>query len=191
MAIWQEEVYGTRRCINCGFLGKRSPEIDAACFHASGKDRISGILNQHHPLGGGETNLSTIPWCFVGKADFVKELGDIGAKIHQADKVREIIEKDRQCPSWYPWREFASPKEHFNESMMLAMEQRREDFEQRMEKERTEFELKLDEANKQERKRTNRIMIGLAVAAIIFAALQFYTAWASINPDHWLFRWLH
>jgi len=190
MSIWNQELYGTGRCVNCGFLGKRSPEIDEACFHVSAKDRISGMLNQHHTLAGGETNLSTIPWCFVGKADFLKELGDIKATVIQTDKVREVIERDRGCPSWYPWREFATPKEHFDESMILAMEKRREDFEQRMEKERKEFELKLDENNRKERQRTNRVIIWLAVAAIIFAALQFYTALASINPDHWLFGWL-
>jgi hypothetical protein len=190
MAIWREEVYGTGRCINCGFLGKRSPEIDETCFHASAKDRISGIFNQHHTLAGGETNLSTIPWCFIGKADFLKELADIQATVTQNDKVREIIERDRGCSSWYPWREFATPNEHFEESMMLAMEERREKFEQQMEKDRKEFELRLDETSRQERKRTNIIMICLAVAAIIFAALQVYAALASINPDHWLFRWL-
>ena len=41
--------------------------------------------------------------------------------------------------------------------MMLAMEKRRED-----------FELKLEELNRQERKRTNRIMIWLTIALILF-----------------------
>ena len=55
MAIWKEELYGTRRCVNCGFLGKRSPEIDEVCFHASGmgsraqelfrQNRIKVIIN--------------------------------------------------------------------------------------------------------------------------------------------------
>ena len=46
---------------------------------------------------------------------------------------------------------------------MLAMEQRRE-----------EFELKLEDINRPERKRTNRIMIWLTIAAIIFAAMEVY-----------------
>ena len=62
---------------------------------------------------------------------------------------------------------------------MLAMEKRREDFEQH-----------LEELNRQERKRTNRIMICLTIALIVFAALQVYAALASINPEHWLFNWL-
>ena len=59
-----------------------------------------------------------------------------------------------------------------------------------LEDERKEFELKLEELNRQERKRTNYTMIGLAVAAVIFVALQVYAALASINPEHWLFNWL-
>lgn len=180
MAIWKQAEYGTGRCVNCGFLGKRSPKLDEKCFHASGKDRTLGRLNEHDTFEGGLSNLSTIPWCFVGKADFIEELADIGAMVHQPDKVQEIIEKDRKCPSWYPWREFATPAEHFQESMMLAMDQRRE-----------EFELRLEELNRQERRRTNKVMICLAIAAVIFAAAQVYAALAVINPEHWLFRWLH
>ena len=61
---------------------------------------------------------------------------------------------------------------------------------QQLENERREFELKLEEINRQERKRTNRIMIWLTIAAIIFAAMQVYAALAAINPNSWLFNWL-
>ena len=186
MAIWNEELYGTGRCINCGFLGKRSPQFDEVCFHASGKDRLSGIFSRHHTLMGGETSLTdTIPWCFVGKGDFLKELGGIQATVF-TDKVREVIERDRKCPSWYPWREFASPKEHFEESMVLAMEQRREEFEQKMENDRKAFELKLDEGNREERKRTNRVMKWLAFAAIIFALAEVAAGLMGITDDSWI-----
>ena len=73
---------------------------------------------------------------------------------------------------------------------MLVMEQRREEFEKKMEQDRKDFELRLEKINRQERKRTNGIIIGLAIAAIIFAAMQVYAALASINPEHWLFKWL-
>ncbi len=73
---------------------------------------------------------------------------------------------------------------------MLELEQRRQEFEQRLERERTEFESKLDERNREERKRTDKIMIGLTVAAIVFAAMEVYAAMATINPDSWLFKWL-
>ena len=73
---------------------------------------------------------------------------------------------------------------------MLELERRREEFEQKMENDRKAFEMKLDKINKQERKRTNTIMIFLAIAALIFAAMEVYAALASINSNSWLFDWL-
>lgn len=72
--------------------------------------------------------------------------------------------------------------------MMLAMEQRREKFEQRMEQERRNFELKLEELNKKERKSTNRVMIWLAIAAIIFAFAEVTAALLGITNDSWILR---
>lgn len=57
--------------------------------------------------------------------------------------IHRVITVKRDCPSWYPWRVFSSPKEQWDESMAMAMEQRREKFEQQMEKDRKEFDLKL------------------------------------------------
>ena len=68
--------------------------------------------------------------------------------------------------------------------MMLAMEKRREEFDQRMDKEHKDFELKLDERIREERKRTKKTMIWLTIAGTIFAVTQVYAAWASINPEH-------
>ncbi len=58
-----------------------------------------------------------------------------------------------------------------------------------LEQQRKEFELKLHELSEKQRKRTDKIMIGLTIAALIFAAAEVYAALASINPDHWLFGW--
>ena len=125
-----------------------------------------------------------------GKANLKDEADQLDSQIKGVARVFNIITKDRNCPSWYVWREFSSPKEQWEESVMLAMEKRREDFEKRIEQDRQDFELKLEETNRQERKRTNGIMVGLTIAAIIFAAMQVYAALASINPEHWLFNWL-
>ena len=61
---------------------------------------------------------------------------------------------------------------------------------EQLEQNRRDFELKLEELNRQERKRTNRIMIWLTVAAVIFAVAEVYATLGSINPDHWLFGWI-
>ena len=71
---------------------------------------------------------------------------------------------------------------------MLAMEQGRKEFEQQMEQERKNFELKLEELNKEERRRTNRVMIWLAIAAIIFAFAEVIAALLGITNDSWVLR---
>ena len=70
--------------------------------------------------------------------------------------------------------------------MVLAMEQRREVFEQKMENDRKAFELKLDEGNREERKRTNRVMKWLAFAAIIFALAEVAAGLMGITDDSWI-----
>jgi hypothetical protein len=166
--------FGTGRCINCGFLGKRDKQNTfSMCYEASDIERQTGWLNLQ--VG----SIATRPWCFVGKVNFVEELQTMGVQEIQADKMGELLSKDRKCPSWYPWTPFRNPKEHFEELKVQQLEQARRI-----------FELKLEKQNREERKRTNRIMICLAVAAIIFAALQVYAALATINPNSWLFNWL-
>ena len=162
------------RCVNCGFLGKRDKNATvSACYEASAVDRLTGSLTSLGVL------IATRPWCFVGKAFFHAELAEIGAKEYEADKVKELIEKDRNCSSWYKWTEFISPKEHFEELKMEELEQRRR-----------KFEFELFNMNKKITDNSNRVMIWLAVCAIIFAAAEVFFAVAVINPDHWLFGWL-
>ncbi len=103
---------------------------------------------------------------------------DLDTEIKEADegdgetRARTVITKHRACKSWYPWKEFCNPKEHFEEFKMLQLEKRREEFEDRMEESRKAFELKLDERNNKERRRTDKIMVWLAIAAIIFAVAE-------------------
>ena len=71
---------------------------------------------------------------------------------------------------------------------MMQLERQRQEFEQRMEKDRRDFELKLEELNKQERRRTDRIMIGLTIAAVIFAITEVAAAVLGITNDSWIIR---
>lgn len=137
------EQWGKGSCINCGFLGKRDQRATySMCYEASATERLGGWLTQQ--VGG----IATRPWCFVDKVRFYEELQAMGAQEHQVDKVQELLKKARACPSWYPWREFLSPKEH--------------------------FEVKLQERNERERKRTNWVMIGLTIALLIFSIVQVF-----------------
>ncbi len=190
MGIWRQERYGTGRCVNCGYLGKRSTKLAEKCFYADQKDRSFGRFNKHETLDGGLTSLSTIPWCSVGKADLYAELTDMGANVHQVHKVREVIEKDRKCPSWYPWREFASPKEHFEESMMLAMEKRREEFEERIERDRRRFERRMESSRRNFELKLSRnarnLVIWIAIAAGVLALAEVVAALLGLTPDSWI-----
>jgi len=169
--------WGTGRCVNCGLLGKRASQSTlSVCYEATAVDRLGGHLTEvrEDPVGPAAYPpiIHTHPWCFLGKADLLGELAVMGAKEHQADKVLELIRKDRNCKAWYPWREFLSPKEHWEEQIMLAMEERREKFEQSIEKDRKDFELKLFEMNQRLAKDSHRVMVWLAIAAIIFAVAE-------------------
>ena len=161
----------TGRCVNCGFLGKRRTVVDAESivYAATSYDRQKGTFNRESGWPD-QRDMPTQPTCFRNAANLQRELVEelaIDGK-HGTDWENActciIIAKPRECESWYAWTEYHSPKEHYEEFK--------------------------EELNRQERKRTNRIMIWLTIALIVFAALQVYAALASINPEHWLFNWL-
>jgi hypothetical protein len=180
--MWKSEVYGTRRCINCGYLGKKDVNgFNEECFTASAEDRLNGRLARHVTFRGAVGNFITVPWCFVGKADLKHEIDQTDTKGIEETRILSVLEKDRNCPSWYPWREFTSPKEQWQESVMLAMEDRQRKFEEHMEETRRAFETQIEESNRLDRRRTDRLMIWLGFAAIVFAAAQIVVTLISIN----------
>ena len=147
---------------------------------ATTPDRHTGRFSEHYAaLGAQRFAINTTPWCFLNSLGFIEDRKELGTNIGDDAKVLEIIKKQRNCSSWYQWKEFIGPEEHYKEFKMQQLEQ-----------DRRKFELKLEEINRQERKRTNRIMVWLAIAAVIFAAMEVYVALALINPEHWLFNWL-
>src|SRR4030067_2960533 len=79
------------------------------------------------------------------------------------------LKKDRNCKSWYKWKEFRPPKELYEEFKMMQLEQDRKDFELKIENDRRKFECDMQEMNERSKRRTDNIMIGLAVAGVIFA----------------------
>jgi hypothetical protein len=60
-----------------------------------------------------------------------------------------------------------------------------------LEKERRDFELRLQQMNEQQRKRTDKIMIGLAIAGGLLAIAKIFAALAALTPDSILFQWFH
>jgi len=145
----------TGRCVNCGFLGKLRTQVDAECiiYPATSYDREKGTFNRHSGWPD-QRDIPTQPTCFRNAANLQKELVDALAMAEQKGRDAEnkhtlaIIGIPRECQSWYPWTEYRSPKEHFED-------------------------LK-EELNRKERKRTNWIMIGLTVALLIFTITQVF-----------------
>ena len=86
------------------------------------------------------------------------------------------LKKDRNCKSWYKWKEFRPPKELYEEFKMMQLEQDRKDFELKIENDRRKFECDMQEMNERSKRRTDNIMIGLAVAGVIFALAQVFVA---------------
>jgi len=70
--MWGKEKYGDRKCINCGYLGKKDTEGYAqTCFIANAEERTTGQLLAHSILGS--VCLRTIPWCFADKSNLKDE----------------------------------------------------------------------------------------------------------------------
>jgi hypothetical protein len=119
---------------------------------------------------------SVIPWCFVNQCNLLEEIETTHRMATKPESVLQAIKKQRNCPGWYPFREFATPKEQWDESIMLAMEQRREKFERDMEQERQRFELelsKISESIQRDSTETSRRVLWLTWILAIWAALQF------------------
>ena len=144
--VLRQEFNEKGKCNSCGFLSKRlflepaTPE----CTEASLYDRSFGTLY----------NKTTVPWCFRGIVNLREEVEDLASETEKQYNVCvvEIINTDRQCPQWYLWKEFLSPKEHF------------EDYRIRQ----------LEELNRQARKQTNMVTIFLGLLTLIFTIVQIF-----------------
>ena len=185
----------TGRCVNCGFLGKLRRQIDAEAivYEATRYDRENGTLYRHS--GWPDVmrhDVLTGPTCFRNAANLQEELARLLAVAEQKGRDVEnantlaVIQAHRACQDWYPWTEYRTPKEHFDEFLMQQLEDNRRTFEQKMEADRKNSELKLDERNRQERKRTDKVMIALAIAAIILALAEIAAGLMGISSDSWI-----
>lgn len=172
------EEFGQGKCINCGFLGKRASQSTVSvCYEATVIDRKRGQFTDCDAI-------STYAWCFVRGASIGDEVSKIEGDRHFFDKMKEVIERDRCCPSWYKWTEFESPKEHYEEFKMLQLERNRQEFEQRIEDDRRKWELELQRLNEESRKRTNSVMIRLTVLIVLFAICQLAVTILQIVHSH-------
>jgi hypothetical protein len=146
--------YGRGRCINCGFLGQRGKGSDSTeCRGVSEEKRLKGEITLYK---GSE---EALPCCFVGAYDLFGELGGISyPEPGYRGELSEIIAKDRQCEHWYPWTEFRSPAQHYEEFKMKQLEE--------------------------QRTQSERLMHRLTIIAIVVTAISVGSAFLAA----WLFR---
>ena len=131
--------YGEGSCINCGFLSQARVALNVTDFvEVPANMRASGNFG------------NDCIHCFVREANLHQDalsLGTpaVGAGRYRDECVRQVIEKRRNCPRWYPWSEGYGPKEHSDEQKARELEKDRRRYEERMEERRREFEEKHEE----------------------------------------------
>ena len=90
----------------------------------------------------------------------------------EKDYTCRIIEKPRKCKSWYPWTEYLTPKEHFEEYKMEQLEYNRRKFEAMLAKDNKEFLGGLEHERREWQKDAGKWPFRLIVAAIILAVAE-------------------
>lgn len=168
--MWEEQEYGQGKCINCGYLGKSDNTLGQECHTAKADERTIGNLAHH--IVPGIVSLDTVPRCFITKANLKNEVEQLGSQSKGVSPTLVIIEKDRNCPSWYPWTEYFSPKEHFEEFKMQQLEDNRRAFEERLDNSNKEFLAGLEHERREWEKDAGKWPKRLIWAAILLAVAE-------------------
>jgi hypothetical protein len=111
------------RCISCGYLAgyREAADGTAISLAVSLFDRQSGPLPT-----------STL-WCFKQATDLQGEV--IRAAVGYGDpspRIRQVLELDRDCHSWYRYLPGFTPKEHAEQERMDRVEDARQEHETRL-----------------------------------------------------------
>lgn len=112
------------RCISCGFLCQRIDLMTETVYEATVEARNYGNLVSHP-----ESPRATRIWCFVYQEPLWEEFRRLSAQYgntrDNAEINFEIITRDINCPEWYPYTPFMSPKEHLKKLNSSEVEQKR------------------------------------------------------------------
>src|SRR6266516_4813515 len=136
-------------CLSCGLLSKLNvdPEQwpDPGVWQITQFDRREGKAFLHIPSATAGQR-QTLPFCLAHAANLWGEVESAivlsSIELMSAPQIdetkrtaaKQVFEKpDRNCPEWYPYTEGLGPNGHLAEYRMRQLEQRREEFEQRME----------------------------------------------------------
>ena len=114
------------RCISCGFLCQRIDLMTETVYEATVEARSYGNLVSH-----AESPRQTRIWCFLYQEPLYEEfkrLTELYAKTRDNAEINfEIITRDLNCPKWYSYTPFLSPKEHLEKVNSSEVEQKRKE----------------------------------------------------------------
>jgi hypothetical protein len=118
------------QCCKCGFLAVYQRNTEEY-FAANDELRETGTSNAYTICVGGkfQVAIGALPEvCLENAADLQREIRDLEPNLNNklcaaADSVKAVIQKDRECPKFFPYQRGATPKEH--RDMKLSEEFRR------------------------------------------------------------------
>lgn len=127
---------GPGTCINCGFLGKWYV-VDDAIRSATLNERTNGDFWVATDAQGRQEQ-PTKPQCYVeefnlrGEVETPAEPTVDGANHHA--RTMEVIERNRGCKKFTPWRQYLSIREHWDQAERSRAEKAVRSFERRWNK---------------------------------------------------------
>jgi len=158
--------YGEGQCISCGLLGQRPRDpSQPLCSEVMPAQRAEGHI------GDTPHTEMFMPWCFVGRANLAREIRELGNDVPLATRTFQTITRHRDCKGWYPYTEFLSPKEHYEELNMRQLEESRRQFEERMEENRREWQKWMTEQAVRDQERSDKLMLRWTIFGIIVAVI--------------------
>lgn len=132
------------RCRSCGFLSKHStyrrspvPRFYEIEKHERETTEHDVLFRYPADLASRVLEIPTELVCFVHAADLGAPLRHMNALTAEnwPERLRigqEIINRDRQCPAWYPYDPGCSPREHPEELQRQRLEDDRRTFEMKL-----------------------------------------------------------
>ena len=125
------------------------------------------------------------PRCYMGVIDMGKQME---VAINREGKqrgvaARELFQAERSCTKWHPYTPGLSPQEHLQETRMLELELKRQEFEERMEADRKswqqgsedsrkDFDLKLFRQGQEFNERSQKVNFRLTIVLGIFTVVE-------------------
>lgn len=172
------------KCKSCGFLSKRSQHgygsPTPTYYEITQEERRGNTFFERWELSG--RSVTTDLACFRGCADLPSEYSKAPNQSDRTAKARLVIDRDRQCAGWYPFKSGFNPMEHFLWYQEQEREKDRRAFEERLSQRAEELHKSLAERDEQLQGQrdeaatsTNRLMTRLTVLALLLALAQVLT----------------